>query len=50
MHPSLKTHKLHGSDGGAWALSVNQKYRITFCFTDDGGVLFLDIGTHDEVY
>ena len=43
----LDTHKLHGKDRGAWAFSVNQKYRIKFIFLADNSVLFLDIGTHD---
>jgi mRNA-degrading endonuclease YafQ of YafQ-DinJ toxin-antitoxin module len=50
FHPSLKTHKLHGENRDKWAFSVNQKYRITFLFLEDGSVLFYDIGTHDEVY
>ena len=47
FHPSLSTHKLHGEEKGAWAFSINQKYRIKFLFLAGGTVLFLDIGTHD---
>jgi len=50
FHPSLETHKLNGKDRAVWAFSVNRKYRIKFIFLMDGHVLFLDIGTHDEVY
>lgn len=46
FHPSLDTHKLHGKDRGAWAFWVNRSYRIKFVFLADGGVLFLEIGTH----
>jgi len=49
FHPSLNTHKLHGKEKGAWAFSVNQKYRIKFLFLTGETVLFLDIGTH-EIY
>lgn len=47
----LDTHKLHGKDNGRWAYSVDYEYRIKFIFLDDNdGVLYLDIGTHDEIY
>ena len=50
FHPALKTHRLHGKEKDAWAFSITQKYRIKFIFLSDTVVLFLDIGTHDEVY
>ena len=50
FHPSLHTHKLHGKEKEEWAFSVNQKYRIKFLFLESGNVLFLHIGTHNEVY
>lgn len=50
FHPSLKTHKLHGEEKDAWAFSINHKYRIKFLFLNNTTVLFLDIGTHDELY
>ena len=46
----LNTHKLHGKDKECWAFSVIHAYRIKFIFLSDEEVLFLDIGTHDEVY
>ncbi len=47
----LDTHKLHGKDADKWAYAVDYQYRIKFIFLDDNdGVLYLDIGTHDEVY
>ncbi len=48
--PRLETHKLHGKDKNHWAYSINRKYRIKFLFLGDGDVLYLTIGTHDEVY
>lgn len=50
FHSGLATHKLHGKDAGAWAFSVDRKYRIKFMFPSASSVLFLDIGTHDDVY
>ena len=47
FHPVLKTHKLSGKDKECWAFWINYSYRIKFTFSDDGDVLFLDIGTHD---
>jgi len=29
---------------------VDHKYRIKFIFTKENHALFLDIGTHDELY
>lgn len=46
----LQTHKLHGKNRNLWAYSVDNRYRIKFIFLDDQRVLYLDIGTHDEVY
>lgn len=46
----IDTHKLSGKDEGKWAYSVDYEYRIKFLFLGGGKVLYLDIGTHDEVY
>ena len=53
--PSLNTHKLSGELWGLWACSCGYDCRIVFAFeqdndSDDGVILLLDIGTHDEVY
>lgn len=48
--PRLHTHKLHGKDKDLWAYSINNKYRIKFLFFENDTVLYIDIGTHDEVY
>jgi len=48
--PQLETHKLHGKDKDAWAYSVTRKIRIKFVFISTDIVMYLDIGTHDEVY
>jgi len=50
FHPALKTHKLSGKLKGLWAFVVEYDCRVVFKFTDDGEVLLIDIGKHDEVY
>ena len=46
----LDTHKLHGKDADKWAYSIGYTYRIKFLFLGGEKILYLDIGTHDEVY
>lgn len=48
--PRLETHKLHGKDRDHWAYSIDRKYRIKFLFLENGDILYLIVGTHDEVY
>lgn len=48
--PSLKTHKLSGKLKDLWSFSVDYDERVLFYFTDDGNAVFVDIGSHDEVY
>ena len=48
--PRLRTHKLHGKEKGLWVFWIDFHYRIKFIFLGEEEVLFLDIGTHDEVY
>ncbi|QSX70440.1 MAG: type II toxin-antitoxin system YafQ family toxin [Dolichospermum sp. DET69] len=50
FEPSLKTHKLSGTLKNSWSLSIDYDARVIFYFTDDGGAVFVDIGSHDEVY
>ncbi|HAX78274.1 MAG TPA: hypothetical protein DCY88_21245 [Cyanobacteria bacterium UBA11372] len=47
---SLKTHKLSGKLKEFWSFSIEYDERILFYFTDDGKAVFVDIGSHDEVY
>ncbi|MCD6570701.1 MAG: type II toxin-antitoxin system mRNA interferase toxin, RelE/StbE family [Deltaproteobacteria bacterium] len=46
----LKTHKLSGRLEGLWAFSISNDQRVIFKFLDKDKVLFIDIGSHDEVY
>lgn len=47
FHPSLRTHKLHGKDQGAWGFWIDFHYRVKFMFITESEVLFLDVGLHD---
>jgi len=48
----LKTHKLSGKLKDLWSFSIAYDHRIVFYFTSDKPkkAVFIDIGTHDEVY
>lgn len=47
---SLKTHKLSGKLKELWSFSVDYDERVLFYFTEAGNAVFVDIGSHDEVY
>lgn len=48
--PNLKTHKLSVNLKEFWSFSVDDDARVLFYFTDDDKTVFVDIGSHDEVY
>lgn len=48
--PGLKTHKLSGKLKDCWSFSIDYDERVLFYFTQDGKAVFVDIGSHDEVY
>ena len=48
--PQLRTHKLSGKLKDLWSFSVEYDLRVIFQFVDDQRALFVDIGTHKEVY
>ncbi|KJH73669.1 type II toxin-antitoxin system RelE/ParE family toxin [Aliterella atlantica] len=48
--PSLKTHRLSGKLKEFWSFSLDYDQRVLFYFTEDGKAVFVDIGSHDEVY
>ncbi len=52
FHPPLKTHKLSGNLKGLWSFSIGYDLRVVFYFTKDKPqkAVFVDVGTHDEVY
>jgi len=50
-HPSLRLHKLQGKLEGVFSVSINITYRITIDFIiEDGEIILLDVGHHDELY
>jgi mRNA-degrading endonuclease YafQ of YafQ-DinJ toxin-antitoxin module len=48
--PSLKTHKLSGKFKEYWSFSIEYDQRVLFYFNEDENAVFVDIGSHDEVY
>jgi len=44
-HPSLRMHKIQGSEG-VWEFSITMNYRVIFEIVDDCYVL-LGVGPHD---
>jgi addiction module RelE/StbE family toxin len=49
-HPSLQTHKLTGKLKNLWSFSVEEDCRVIFYFESSSKAVFIDIGSHDEVY
>jgi mRNA-degrading endonuclease YafQ of YafQ-DinJ toxin-antitoxin module len=50
FNPSLKTHKLSGKLKEFWSFIVGYDKKVLFYFTKDERAVFVDIGSHDEVY
>lgn len=48
--PRLRTHKLSGELADLWSFSVTYDVRVIFYFPGEEKAVFIDIGTHDEVY
>ena len=48
--PRIRAHKLSGQLKDLWSFSVEYDVRVIFSFIEDGKALFIDIGTHKEVY
>ena len=46
----LNTHKLKGNLRDYYAFSISYSNRITFKILKDGGVYFIEIGSHDVCY
>ncbi len=46
----LKTHKLSGKLKDLWSFSIEYDQRVIFYFADENKVVFIDIGTHNQVY
>lgn len=48
--PRLKTHRLSGQLRGFWSFSIDYDVRVVFSFVEPNRALFVDIGSHEEVY
>ncbi|MEO6695769.1 MAG: type II toxin-antitoxin system YafQ family toxin [Ignavibacteria bacterium] len=48
--PVLKTHKLSGKLKDLWSFRIDYDIRVIFIFSENNEALFIDIGTHREVY
>jgi len=49
-HPILKTHRLIGAKKDLFSFSVTGDVRIIFFYKDEESVVFIDIGSHNQVY
>jgi addiction module RelE/StbE family toxin len=48
--PKLRTHKLSGKLKDLWSFSIEYDLRVIFSFAGQDKVIFVDIGSHKEVY
>jgi addiction module RelE/StbE family toxin len=48
--PKLRTHKLSGKLKDLWSFSIEYDLRVIFSFAGQGKVIFIDVGSHKEVY
>ena len=48
--PKLRTHKLSGKLKDLWGFSIEYDLRVVLYFVDGHRAVFVDIGTHSEVY
>ena len=50
FHQRLRTHKLSGRLRDLWSFSIQYDLRVVFSFLENDRALFVDIGSHEEVY
>ena len=48
--PRLKNHPLTGKLKGLLSFSLTYSKRVVFMYINKNKALFIDVGTHDEVY
>jgi mRNA-degrading endonuclease YafQ of YafQ-DinJ toxin-antitoxin module len=48
--PKLRTHKLSGKLKELWSFSIQYDVGVIFSFAGQEQVIFVDIGSHKEVY
>lgn len=49
-NPLLRNHALHGEMSGRKAFSISGDYRAIYRVVDHETLVFLNIGTHNQVY
>lgn len=49
-HPSLRVHKLSGNRENMWSISITMSVRMVYLLIEDDQALFIEIGTHEQVY
>lgn len=50
-HPSIRLHSLEGRLKGLSSVSINMSYRIVLELeVQDGEIVLINIGNHDQVY
>ncbi|NET56415.1 MAG: type II toxin-antitoxin system mRNA interferase toxin, RelE/StbE family [Symploca sp. SIO2E6] len=49
FEPSLQTHKLSGKLKDLWSYTIGYDVQVVFYFSEQKAI-FVDIGSHDEVY
>jgi addiction module RelE/StbE family toxin len=50
LDPTLKFHKLKGKLSDTWSFSIEENLRVLVDRKDASKYLFVDIGTHNQVY
>ncbi len=50
FEPKLRTHKLSGKLKDLWSFSIEYDLRVIFSFAEQNKAIFVDIGSHKEVY
>jgi addiction module RelE/StbE family toxin len=48
--PLLRVHILHGALSGCSSINISGDIRVVFQVQDDGVILFVAIGTHEQLY
>ncbi|AMG28881.1 plasmid stabilization protein [Grimontia hollisae] len=49
-HPSLRLHKIEGKNCHSVSLNMSYRLMVEIRIKQDGTVLLIDIGNHDDVY
>lgn len=49
-HPVLNNHRLAGEYEGCRSINITGDYRAVYQKRDMGSALFIDIGTHSQLY